>query len=91
MYQEMMNNIIKHSQASHVRVSIIYSNNDNFVLAIEDDGVGFDVSKKKESYSGSSGLGLKSMRNRAKLIGADLSIQSEPDKGTLITVHVPLN
>jgi signal transduction histidine kinase len=91
MYQEMMNNIIKHSQAKHVRVSIIYTNNDNFVLAIEDDGVGFDVHKKKESSSGSSGLGLKSMRNRAKLIGADLSIQSEPEKGTLITVHVPLN
>ena len=91
MYQEMMNNIIKHSQATHVRVSVIYSNNDNFVLAIEDDGVGFDVKQKKESSSGSSGLGLKSMRNRAKLIGAELSIQSEPEKGTLITVHVPLN
>jgi signal transduction histidine kinase len=91
MYQEMMNNIIKHSQATLVRVSVIYSNNDNFVLSIEDDGVGFDVKQKKESSSGSSGLGLKSMRNRAKLIGADLSIQSEPGKGTLITVHVPLN
>jgi signal transduction histidine kinase len=91
MYQEMMNNIIKHSQATHVKVSIIYSGNDNFVLTIEDDGVGFNVQQKKESGSGSSGLGLKSMRNRAKLIGADLSIQSEPEKGTLITVHVPLN
>ena len=43
------------------------------------------LSKRKKSSSGSSGLGLKSMRNRAKLIGADLSIQSEPEKGTLIT------
>jgi two-component system NarL family sensor kinase len=91
MYQEMMNNIIKHSQAVLVKVSIIYSGNDTFILTIEDDGIGFNVQQKKESGSGSSGLGLKSMRNRAKLIGADLSIQSEPGKGTFITVHVPLN
>jgi signal transduction histidine kinase len=91
MYQEMMNNIIKHSQASHVKVNLVYSGNDIFALSIQDDGVGFDVQQKKESASGSSGLGLKSMRNRAKLIGADLSISSEPGKGTNVSVRVPLN
>jgi two-component system NarL family sensor kinase len=91
MYQEMMNNIIKHSQATHVNVSLIYSGDDTFVLKIQDDGVGFDVQVKKNSGSGSSGLGLKSMRNRAKMIGADLDIQSEAGKGTDISVTVPLN
>lgn len=91
MYQEMMNNIIKHSKATHVNVSLFYSGNDTFVLQIRDDGVGFDVKEKKESGSGSSGLGLKSMRNRAKMIGAGLNIQSEPGKGTTISVTVPLN
>ena len=91
MYQEIINNIIKHSQATHVNVSVIYSGNDTFVLSIQDNGVGFDVNQKKESGSGSSGLGLKSMRNRAKLIGADLSIQSEPTKGTNVSVSVPLH
>jgi two-component system NarL family sensor kinase len=91
MYQEMMHNIIKHSQATHVMVSLVYSGNDTFVMTIQDDGVGFDVQQKKDSGSGSSGLGLKSMRNRAKMIGADLSIQSEPGKGTIISVSVPLN
>jgi two-component system, NarL family, sensor kinase len=90
MYQEMMNNIIKHAQATHVFVSIVYTGNDTFVLQIQDDGVGFDVLQKKESGNGSSGLGLKSMRNRAKLIGADLSIESEPGKGTIVKVMVPL-
>jgi two-component system NarL family sensor kinase len=90
MYQEMMNNIIKHSGAAHVKVHLLYSVNNIFVLSMLDDGVGFDVQKKKESGDGSSGLGLKSMRNRAKMIGADLSIQSEPGKGTSITVTVPL-
>jgi two-component system, NarL family, sensor kinase len=91
MYQEMMNNILKHSQATHVKVAVLYSDNDIFTLNIQDDGVGFDLQQKKESSSGSSGLGLKSMRNRAKLIGADLSIQSEPGKGTTISVIVPLS
>jgi two-component system, NarL family, sensor kinase len=91
MYQEMMNNIIKHSQATHVNVSLIYSGDDTFVMKIQDDGVGFDVQVKKNSDSGSSGLGLKSMRNRAKMIGADLDIQSETGKGTDISVTVPLN
>lgn len=90
MYQEMMNNIIKHSKATHVIVSLFYQGNDTFVMKIRDDGVGFDVQQKKDSGSGSSGLGLKSMRNRAKMIGADLAIESEPGKGTTIAVKVPL-
>ena len=90
MYQEMMNNIIKHSKATHVNVSLFYSGNDTFVMKIRDDGVGFDVQQKKDSGSGSSGLGLKSMRNRAKMIGADLAIESEPGNGTTVTVTVPL-
>jgi two-component system, NarL family, sensor kinase len=91
MYQEMINNIIKHSKAGSVKVDLVYADNDTFVMTIQDDGVGFDVQKKKESGSGSSGLGLKSMQNRAKMIGGNLSIQSEPGKGTAITVTVPLN
>ena len=91
MYQEMMNNIMKHSQAIHVKVSIVYAGNDTFVLTIADDGVGFDLHKKNKSGNGAGGLGLKSMENRAKMIGADLSIQSEPGKGTAIAVTVPLN
>jgi two-component system, NarL family, sensor kinase len=91
MYQEMMNNIIKHSNATHVNVSLFYSGSDTFIMQIRDDGVGFDVNEKKGSGSASSGLGLKSMRNRAKMIGADLKIQSEPGTGTTVFVSVPLN
>ena len=91
MYQEMMNNIIKHAHASLVHVSVVYSDHNTFILNIQDDGVGFNVQEKKESGSGSGGLGLKSMRNRAKMIGADLTIESEKGKGTTISVVAPLN
>jgi signal transduction histidine kinase len=56
-----------------------------------DNSVGFDVQKKKDSGSGSSGMGLKSMQIRAKRLGGNLSIQSEPGKGSIISVKVPLN
>jgi signal transduction histidine kinase len=91
MYQEMMNNILKHSKATQVNVSIVYSPDYTFALTIRDNGVGFDTRQKKESTSGSSGLGLKSMGNRAKMIGADMTILSEPGKGTTISVALALN
>lgn len=91
MYQEMMNNILKHSKANRVIVTIAYSADYKFVLTIQDNGVGFNTRQKKESTSGSSGLGLKSMRNRAKMIGADMVILSEPGEGTTISVALALN
>ena len=91
MYQEMMNNILKHSKANRVMVTIAYSADYKFILTIQDNGVGFNTREKKESTSGSSGLGLKSMRNRAKMIGADMVILSEPGEGTTISVALALN
>ncbi len=90
MYQEMMNNILKHSKADHVNVSVIYSDDNKFALQVEDNGVGFNVDKKRETNS-SSGLGLRNMVNRARLIGAEVFIQSQPEKGTKISVELPLN
>ncbi len=91
MYQEMMNNILKHSHASHVNVSIIYSTDSKFVLRVEDDGIGFNAESKQTRVVSSSGLGLKNMMNRARLIGADFSIKSQPEKGTIVSVELPLN
>lgn len=90
MFQEMMNNILKHSKATQVNISVIYSIDNKFVLKVEDNGVGFDSMKKRTQTSSSSGIGLKSMTNRAHLIGATISIQSQPGKGTVIQVELPL-
>jgi signal transduction histidine kinase len=91
MYQEIMNNILKHSKAVHVRVSVNYSADNKFVLVVEDDGVGFDMQAKQKQVSSSNGLGLKNMKNRARLIGAEISIESQPAKGTVISVEMPVN
>ncbi len=90
MFQEMLNNILKHSKATKINVEVIYSTDDKFVLKVEDNGVGFDLGKKQTQTTSSSGLGLKSMRNRAHLIGAMIDIHSEPGKGTTIVVELPL-
>jgi two-component system NarL family sensor kinase len=89
MFQEMLNNILKHSRATRVNIAINYSIDNKFVLQVEDNGVGFDVEKKRSQTSSSSGIGLKSMTNRASLIGAQISVQSQPGKGTSIQVEVP--
>jgi len=90
MFQEMINNILKHSKATHVNVSIIYSVDNTFVLKVRDNGVGFDKAAKQEQVSSGAGLGLKSMVNRAKLIGGDITLESSPGNGTTVTVKLAL-
>jgi len=86
MFQEMLNNILKHSRATQVNIAVNYLIDNKFVLQVEDNGVGFEVEKKQTQASSSSGIGLKSMTNRARLIGAEITIQSQPGKGTIIKV-----
>jgi signal transduction histidine kinase len=90
IFQENMNNILKHSKAKKVTVSLNYTYDNQFVMKISDNGVGFNVTEKKNSASSTAGVGLKSIFNRAKLIGAELDMQSEPGKGTTVTVTLPL-
>ncbi|RYY62414.1 MAG: hypothetical protein EOO05_02920 [Chitinophagaceae bacterium] len=89
MFQESLNNILKHSKATDVDVNLSYVE-DLFILEISDNGVGFNVAEKKQSTNSHSGVGLKSIFNRAKLIGADLSIQSDTNSGTVIRIELPM-
>ena len=60
------------------------------IYPMRDNGVGFDMQEKKNSLSPLNGVGLKSMRNRAKLIGATMIFTSEPGKGTFVHMELPL-
>jgi signal transduction histidine kinase len=59
-----------------------------FTLTISDDGKGFEPGNLHGSQSG---IGLKSMKNRAALIGGNFSIQSSKNNGTSITIKLPVN
>ncbi len=89
IFQEAVNNILKHSKATELTVNLIYEEY-LFSMEIRDNGAGFDVSQKKKSANSSSGVGLKSMFNRAKLIGADLTMNSVQGNGTTILIELPL-
>ena len=66
------------------RVSLT-ATDDGIMLSIEDGGIGFDYEQSQRKL----GLGLASMKERTRLIGGELTIRSEPDKGTLIEVWAP--
>jgi two-component system, NarL family, sensor kinase len=89
IFQENLNNILKHSKAKTIEVVLGYQD-DKFTMKIADDGIGFNVSEKKNSTSSAAGVGLKSIFNRAKLIGAEINMQSEPGYGTIVTIQLPL-
>lgn len=87
MVQESLHNAIKHSEAQDIMVILNYAPS-LFSLTIKDNGKGFDHSLLNATQKG---IGLKSMQNRANLIGASFFIDSLPSKGTTITITIPPN
>jgi len=85
--REMLINIAKHAKATLVKIDLT-RNYDAIQIKIEDDGKGFDVSALKGK---SKGLGLFSVHERLRHIGGQLDIQSKRNKGTIVTMTVPLN
>ncbi|MGA2225926.1 MAG: PAS domain-containing protein [Syntrophobacteraceae bacterium] len=81
--QESLNNIAKYSQAEFVNLTIL-KDGGTIELAIEDNGIGFDLDAILSSADCNKGLGLTSMRERASLAGGNLIIQSIPGEGTTI-------
>lgn len=86
--QEILNNIIKHSKAKNILAELVYKQN-CIIFTFTDDGVGFDVKEAMQRPSSNRGIGLTSMVNRAKLIGGQLSVISQPGKGTKTIIEIP--
>ncbi|MEI9917607.1 MAG: ATP-binding protein [Bacteroidota bacterium] len=84
MLQEILNNSIKHANATSIKVQLEDSGN-LFTLVCRDDGVGFDLNDPLCQ----NGSGLSNLHNRAKLINASLSIRSAPGQ-TVVTIELPL-
>ena len=75
--QEAMNNIAKHSLASHVNLSL-QKEGERIVLTVQDHGQGFDLQRAKK------GLGLSTMVERAELSGGRFELETARGKGTTI-------
>jgi len=85
LLQEIINNIIKHAQASHIEIEV-YMINDLLYLSVKDNGIGFDYETAKTQ---NKGIGLSSIHNRIKMIDGKINIQSNSSDGTLTTIEIP--
>ena len=88
--QEALNNIGKHSEATHVRLQLVRQDN-HIKLTVADNGCGFDPAEKLSDTTIASGFGLSGMRDRTMICDGKFEITSEPGKGTTVQISLPCN
>jgi len=86
--QEALNNVARHSGAKEAWVTV-EEQVGGLSLEIRDDGAGFVIGPESSRMAG-QGIGLMGMRERAEHLKGSFSIRSSPRRGTVVTVHVPL-
>ena len=84
--QESILNALKYADVDEVKVEL-YEKDDNLILRVVDEGIGFDTSNR---VSKGTGLGLFGMKERAELVGGKLSVLSSIGNGTEILLYIPL-
>ncbi len=82
IFQECINNILKHAEAQHIFVKLA-AENGWCTLDIADDGIGFDTETRH------LGSGLANIDDRVKLMGGEVRIDSTPGSGTRVTLRIP--
>jgi signal transduction histidine kinase len=88
--QEAINNAIKYSQASRIDVSLQQTES-SIVISVKDNGQGFDEKLvEKRSVNIESGRGFFNMYERTEYINGSLDVKSEPGKGTIIMLTIPV-
>ena len=82
--QECVTNVIKHAAATTLDISVIRST-DGIDAMVEDNGKGFDTINKNSF----EGIGLKNIRTRVEYLKGTVDIDSIPEQGTVIAIHIP--
>ena len=88
LVQEGLNNIWKHANASRATIKLVGAS-PNIILRIEDNGQGFDVSRRMVQAMEEKRMGLRNMEERARLLKGQMNIQSRPTFGTVISIKFP--
>ncbi len=83
LYKELLHNVVRHAQATEVKIRVGETNG-ALVLRVQDNGVGFSAEAP------ATGFGLKSLQARARRLGGELQIDSQPGGGTTATFALPL-
>lgn len=80
--QEFFSNTLKYAEAETLNVNLYY-NTEALVIKVEDDGIGFDIESAEQ------GSGMTNMKKRSELIDAQFQLNSQPNKGTVLTLTYP--
>ena len=86
--RELLSNVIRHAQATSVRVTLEQTNTQTRII-VEDDGVGFDPEKVSPTVTRTGSFGLFSIKERMNDMGGSIEINSAPGKGSIITLALP--
>ncbi|WP_369995194.1 tetratricopeptide repeat protein [Winogradskyella sp.] len=84
--QELLNNLVKHSNAKSAEISI-FKTQEHIKFEYKDNGIGFDLNEK---YKSSNSLGINSIKERCKILNASLLIKSRISHGTEILITMPI-
>lgn len=88
LLQEALTNVVKHAQASEVQVTLRRERGE-ILLAIKDNGQGFQMEGDISEMASAEGIGLIGIRERLELLGGWLAIETEPAGGTQVIGRVP--
>ncbi len=86
LVQELLNNIVKHADASEVTVQLS-QNATTLLVTVEDNGKGFDLEKAMAE----KGHGLSNLQSRVESLTGELEIDTQPDEGTSVQIQLPIN
>ena len=86
---ELLTNVIKHAKAGRVRVRLACADQE-FQIAVKDDGLGFDPGVVLMSAGSAGTFGLFSIQERMKDLGGSIEISSAPDEGCEVSLMMPL-
>ncbi|WP_316830754.1 sensor histidine kinase [Pedobacter aquatilis] len=85
LLQEIINNIIKHAQATSIHIDTCLKNN-ALLLTVKENGIGFNY---EEARNKKSGMGLSSVQKRVEMIQGKIDVNSAPEQGTSIFIEIP--
>jgi signal transduction histidine kinase len=82
--QEFLQNSIKHAACNTIKVNL-EKETTSIILSLQDDGKGFEINNIKRN-----GIGIGNMKKRTEIIGGIFTLESKPNKGTNITIEIPM-
>lgn len=86
--QETLSNVRKHAQATRVEVTVEFTQLD-VILTVADNGRGFEMPEALTDFASEGHLGMMGLQERAQLFGGSITVEAQPDQGTIVKLVMP--